>query len=150
MDREPATPGSIELTHRVYASLNQRDFDAVVAAFATSAVWDTSRWGLGTHAGHKAIRRFLEDWFGSLSSYAVEIEELHDLGNGVVQAVVLQIASRSGSHGELRVRSAPVYLWANGVIEQLTIYPDLEQARADAAELAADMAAAAERRRVRA
>ena len=144
MDRGPATSGSVELTRRVYASLNSRDFDAVVATFAPSAVWDLARWGLGTHSGRKAIRRFLEDWFGSLETYEVQIEEMCDLGSGVVQAVVLQIGHRPGSRGQLRVRSAPVYVWEGGMIAQLTLYPDIEAGRAAALETAAARAAVAQ------
>jgi len=149
MDREPATSGSVELTRRVYASLNRRDFAAVAAMFAPLAVWDISRWGLGAHGGRKAISRFLEDWFGSLEAYEVQIEEMHDLGGGVVYAVVLKIGRRPGSRGHIRVRSAPVYEWEHELIGKLTIYPDIEEGRAAAAEAAAG-ARARERRSVKA
>jgi ketosteroid isomerase-like protein len=136
MSQEPRTPDLLELTRRVYASLNSRDFDALMGVFGPTSVWDVSRWGLGTHAGLVAIRRFLEDWFGSLDEYEVQVEEMHDLGNGIVFVVVTQVAHRARSRGVLRVRSAPVFLWAEGKIALITLYPDVDEGRAAAVRAA--------------
>jgi ketosteroid isomerase-like protein len=121
-----------ERTRQLYGALNRRDFDAVVEMFAPTAVWDVSRWGLGTHTGPRAIRQFLEDWFGKLDDYEVRVEELHDLGNGIGFAVVTQIAQRARSRGALRVRSAPVFIWSEGLISVVTLYPNIEEGRAAA------------------
>ena len=136
MREDASMPDPAELTERVYGFLNARDFDSVVGMFGPESVWDVSRWGLGTHAGLQAIRLFLQDWFGSLDEYEVDIEELHDLGNGVVCAVVLQTGHSPGSRGLLRARSAPVFLWVDGRIAQVTLYPDIEEGRAVADRLA--------------
>ncbi len=134
---EPSSPDLVQRTLAVYAALNGHDFDAVMTMFGASSVWDVSRWGLGAHAGPKAIRHFLEDWFGSLEDYEVQVEEIHELGCGVVRAVVEQIAHRAGVKGVLRMRSAPVFVWGpDGTIAQLTLYRDLEEARAVAEDLA--------------
>jgi ketosteroid isomerase-like protein len=117
-------------TRAVYEALNRGDFDAVVDAFGETSTWDVSRWGLGTHAGFAAIRRFLEDWFGSLDDYEVQIEEMQALGGGVVQAVVTQVARQAGGRGVLRVRSAPVFVWVGGRIAAVTLYPDVNEGRA--------------------
>jgi ketosteroid isomerase-like protein len=129
---ERSATGVLELTRRVYAALNERQFDAVTAMFGENAVWDVSRWGLGVHAGTEAVRRFMGDWFESLEEYEVQVHELLDLGNGVVYAEVLQIARRTGSRDHLRLRSAPVYEWAGGKVARLTLYPDLNEGRAAA------------------
>jgi ketosteroid isomerase-like protein len=129
----------IELTVGVYDALNGRDFDALVAKFAPDSVWDVSRWGLGTHAGRGAISKFLHDWFGSLDRYEVRVHDMHHLGNGVVYATVLQIG-HGGGRGDIRVRSAPVYVWEGDTIAQVTVYPDLEEGRRAALSLAADRA----------
>ena len=126
---EPTATGVLELTRRVYTELNKRAFDAVTAMFAENAVWDVSRWGLGVHVGSEAIRRFMGDWFESLEEYEVQVLEMLDLGNGVVYAEVLQVARRAGSRDHLRLRSAPVYEWAEGRIARLTLYPNLSEGR---------------------
>jgi len=137
MSQDSSTPDALELTRRVYAALNRRDFDAVVDMFGPTSVWDVSRWGLGAHAGLAAIRKFLEDWFGGLVAYEVQVEEMHDLGNGVVLAVVLQVAQSRGGRGVLRVRSAPVFVWAESRIALVTLYPDVATGRAAAVRAAA-------------
>jgi len=136
MSEESAPAEPVALTRRTYAALNGRDFDTVLGMFDPVAVWDVSRWGLGTHAGLKAIRHFLEDWFGSLERYDVRIEEIHDLGNGVIWLVVLQIAHTAGSRSLIRARSAPVFVWAECRIKRVTVYPDIDEARAAAEDLA--------------
>ena len=122
----------LQRTRRAYAALNRRDFDAVIEIFGPDSVWDVSRWGLGAHAGPEAIRRFLGDWFGSLEEYEVEIEEMLDLGSGVIYAIVVQTARRAGSQRHLRLRSAPVFVWVDGVVARLTLYPDIDEGHAAA------------------
>ena len=136
MSEQSATPGPVELTRRAYAFLNARDFDSVTGMFASDSVWDVSRWGLGTHAGLQAIRHFLQDWFGSLEEYEVEIEQMHDLGNGVVWGVVLQMGRPAGSPSLLRVQSSPVFAWAEGRIARVTLYRDIDEGHAAAERLA--------------
>ena len=126
MAEEPTTPDLLELTRRVYATLNRRDFDTLAGMFGPTSVWDVSRWGLGTHTGLRAIRQFLEDWFDSLDEYEVRVEEMHDLGRGVVLVVVDQRARQGGTRGVLRVRSAPVFVWAERTIALITVYPNIE------------------------
>jgi ketosteroid isomerase-like protein len=130
-----ATPLA-ERTRRLYSALNLRDFDAVTAMFAPTAVWDVSRWGLGTHTGLRAIRQFLDDWFGKLEHYEVHVEELEDLGNGVVFAIVTQFAQQTRRRAALRVRSAPVYMWVDERIALVTLYPNIDEGRTAAARAA--------------
>ncbi len=140
------TAGPIALTVAVYEALNARDFDALVARFGPSSVWDVSRWGLGTHTGPEAVRKFLHDWFGSLDRYEVHVQDLHHLGNGVVYATVLQIG-HGGGHGDIRMRSAPVYEWDGDTIARLTLYPKLDEGRSAALLVAAERAREAAARR---
>ena len=135
---ESTTPDLVELTRGAYSSLNSRDFEALVNTFGPDSVWDVSRWGLGIHAGREAIRRFLGDWFEALDEYEVRVERTLDLGNGVIYAEVLQIARTADSRDYLRMRSAPVFIWVDGLVERLTTYTDIDEARAAAERLAAE------------
>lgn len=135
MSPEPTDPPDYaRRTRAVYDLLNGRDFDAITAMFAPDGVWDVSRWGLGAKSGREAIRRFLEDWFGSLTEYEVRVEQIDELGQGVVLAQVLQIA-RADSRGSLEVRSTPVFRWQDERIAEVTLYRDGEEARVAAARL---------------
>lgn len=136
MSQEPRTPDLVELTRSFYASLNGRDFDAVMGMFGPASVWDVSRWGLGTHGGLRAIRQFPEDWFGSVDEYEVQVEEMHDLGNGIVLVVVSHVGHRARSRGALQVRSASIFVWTESTIALLTVYPDIDEARVAAVRAA--------------
>jgi ketosteroid isomerase-like protein len=48
--------------------------------------------GIGTFEGRAAARRFLEDWRSSFDEVCWTLEEVVDLGNGVVLAVTHQDA----------------------------------------------------------
>jgi ketosteroid isomerase-like protein len=130
------TPDPLELTLRTYAFLNDHDFDAVVGMFAATGVWDVSDWGLGTHAGTQSISGFLKAWFGSMDEYRVQVEEMRDLGAGVISAVVIQMARPAGTRNTLRVQSAPVFEWQDGLIAQVTLYRAVADGREAAARLA--------------
>jgi hypothetical protein len=87
MSEESTTLGLVELMRRSLEPVNSRDFDAMMSLFAPDAVWDMSPMGMGTFEGLAAVRGFLEDWIGAYDDYAVEAEEILDLGNGVTFAV---------------------------------------------------------------
>jgi ketosteroid isomerase-like protein len=95
-----------------------------------------SPWGMGTFEGIEAIRDFFEDWLGVYEEYAMEADEIVDLGNGVSFAVLLQKGRLVGSNGEVQLRYASVGVWTNGLMRRLTNYRDIDAARATAARLA--------------
>jgi hypothetical protein len=137
MPEESTTPDPVELTRSVYAHLNSRDLDAIVGLMGPGSVWDASRWGLGIHAGPEAIRRFLEDWFGGLAEYGVRVDEIQDLGNGVVY--VVQMAHRAATErGYLELGALCVYQWVEHThtLARMTLYSDNDEARAAAERLA--------------
>jgi ketosteroid isomerase-like protein len=136
MHDEPTTPDLGELTRRLFDAASARDLDAVMRCFGPESVWDVEPWGLGTHVGPAAIRRFLDGWIGSFDEYQVNVEEILELGNGVVLAVATQHGRSAHTRGELRLRYAPVFLWAQGVAVRVTHYRDIDEARAAAQRLA--------------
>src|SRR5207244_5632074 len=119
------------LMGRVFEAANRRDLDAVVGSFAEDATLDGR--GVGTTAeGRAAIPSFLEDWFGAYEELEVGLEEVRDLGNGVVFAVVIQNARPAGSAGHVRQREGWVLVWEEGLTVQMTTYGDIDEARAAA------------------
>jgi ketosteroid isomerase-like protein len=136
MSEESTTPDLVELVRGAVAAANSRDFDAMVSLYALDAVWDMSRIGLGVHEGRAAIRRFFEDWFDTFEKWAMETETILDLGNGVVYTVNDQQARLAGSSGAVRMRDAWVCDVVEGEVVRLTVYPDIDEARAAAERLA--------------
>jgi ketosteroid isomerase-like protein len=136
MPKESTTRDLVECVRGSIQAGNDRDIDRVLTFYTPGAVWDMSPWGMGTFEGIKAIRGFFEDWFGAYEEYALQAEEVIDLGNGVAFAVLVQGGRPSGSTGEVHLRYASTTVGANGLMSRVTNYRDIGQARAAAERLA--------------
>ncbi len=136
MSGELTAAGPLDGTRQLHRLLNSRDLNAVTDLFAPGSIWDASRWGLGSHEAPASLRRFLQDWIGSFDVYELALEEIQDLGNGIVFAVFFHAADLQGGGGSLRVRSWAVLDWRAGHLVGLTSYRDVDEARAAGERLA--------------
>ncbi len=136
MPEESKTPDLVELVVAFFEAANRRDLDARMSLLAPDAVWDLSPTGIGTFKGRAAIRRFLEDWRSGYEELRWAVEEVVDLGNGVVLAVTRQDAFMGGGGPPLHEMWAYVFVWVQGMVARVTPHNDIDQARA-AAELLA-------------
>ena len=134
MSQESTTPDLVELVQRAIEAANRRDLDAVITSFAPDAVFEGRALG-DIFEGRPAIRNFLEDWFGPYEGLEVKLEDVRNLGNGGVCAVVMQDGRPVGSAGHLRQREGWVFLLVRGLIARLTI-SEIDEARAAAERLA--------------
>ncbi|MGO8904442.1 MAG: nuclear transport factor 2 family protein [Solirubrobacteraceae bacterium] len=135
MSEESTTPDLEKQTRRTIEALNRRDFDQAVVAYAVDAALEAVA-GMGTFEGRDAIRGFLEDWIGAYQDYEVRLEEFHDLGNGVTCSVVLQRGRLKGSSVFVERPTALLATRAGGLVVRLTLYTDIDEARAAAERLA--------------
>jgi ketosteroid isomerase-like protein len=135
MSEESTTPDPVELVGDVFEAVNRRDFDAMLSHFAPDAVWEAAPLGV-RFEGVAAIRDFFDDWIGSYQEFEMEPEEVLDLGNGVVFSASIQGGRPLGSTGVVRVRSGFVGVLVDGTIVQVTVYADIDEARAAAERLA--------------
>jgi uncharacterized protein (TIGR02246 family) len=119
---------------RAFEAANRRDLDAVASSFAEDATFDGR---VGDFDGRAAIRSFLEDWFGMYEELEFGLEEVRDLGNGVVFAVVVQNSRPAGSGGHLRQREGWVFVWVRDLIARLTT-SEVDEARSAAERLAGE------------
>ncbi len=134
MPEESTTHDLVELVGRAFEAANHRDLDGAAGSFAEDAIFDGR--ALGDHfEGRAAIRSFLGDWFGMYEELEFGLEEVRELGHGVVFAVVVQNGRPAGSAGHLRQREGWVFVWARGLIARLTI-SEVDEARAAAERLA--------------
>ncbi len=138
MAEESTTPDPVELVGRALAAADRRDLDAAADSFAEDATFDGRALG-DRFEGRAAIRSFLEDWFGTYEELEFGLEEIRDLGNGVVFAVVVQNGRPAGSAGHLRQREGWVFVWVGGLIAGLTV-SEVDEARAAAERLAKERA----------
>ena len=137
MSEEPTTSDLMARVHRLFEAANRGDVDTAMSFFDPDAVWEIR--GLGTSfEGVTAIRDFVEDWTGAYEEFRIDIEEMLELGHGVVLTLYHQEGRPIGASNYVRVRSAMVMLWVDGVIVRNTVYPesDIDEARAAAERLA--------------
>jgi ketosteroid isomerase-like protein len=135
MSEESTTPDRVELVRSSLEAAKGGNFDAMLSHFAPDAVWEAVPLGV-SFEGVAAIRGFFEDWIGSYDEFEMEPEEVLDLGNGVVFSASLQRGRPLGSTGVVQVRSGFVAVLVGGVIVQVMVYPDIDEARAAAERLA--------------
>jgi ketosteroid isomerase-like protein len=135
MSDESTTPDPVELVRRQIEALKRRDLDGVMSNAAEDGVMEGRTDG-GVYEGRAAIRSFLEAWWSAYEEYEYELEEVSDLGGGVVFAIVIHGGRLVGSTGgRIRLRDGWVYLWVGGTLARL-ITAEVDEARAAAERLA--------------
>jgi ketosteroid isomerase-like protein len=134
MPDEPTTPDLAERFERYVEALNARDFDLVESFYAPDALFYGR--AVSFLEGREAIRSFLEDWFGVYEEFGFEPAEFRDLGNGVTFSVISQRGRVADTAGWIPDRSAVVVTWTDGLIEKVTNFIDIDEARVAAERLA--------------
>jgi ketosteroid isomerase-like protein len=136
MAEESTNADLVELTRRSLHAANRHHADALMRFYAPDAVFDVSDAGLGTFAGVAAIRSFLEDWWATWGDHLMEVEEIVEIGRGVVFIVVREDGRLAGSDGHVEQRRGWVLLWVQDMIERQMGFLDIDQGRAAAERLA--------------
>jgi ketosteroid isomerase-like protein len=139
VSEESTTPDLVELMNTMFEADSDQDLDGVMSFYDLDAVWDLGDVGLGTFEGRAAIRAFVADWWAIWRGHDVEVQEILDLGKGVVYADVREVSQILGSDRQVEQRRAWVSLWAQGKIVRVAVYLDIDVARAAAERLAEEM-----------
>ena len=136
MPEESTTPDLVDLTRQSIDALNRGRLFGVY--LSPEVVLDTAGYGMGTFNGLEAAAGFLSEWTSSFEDLTIEPDEILDFGNGVLLTVYHQQGRPIGATNYVRVRSASVGAWVDGLIVRVTIYPetDIDEARAAAERLA--------------
>src|SRR5207237_305184 len=84
--------------------------------------------------GVATIRRFMEDWFRGYEELQFVIDELLDVGSGVVLTITRQMARPVGTTGYIQQREGWVWVGVDGLYASVTVYPEamIDEARAAA------------------
>ena len=135
MTEEPATPDLVERLQRFVDATNAADFDAMASFYAHDAVYDARRVGLRLE-GREAIRGFLEQWSSAYEEVKIEVQEVRDLGHGVMFTVISQHGRLPNTTAWVQEAFPAVSLWADGLIQHTASYLDIDEARAAAERLA--------------
>jgi ketosteroid isomerase-like protein len=136
MPDESATPDLKEGLRLWVGAINRREIDALMSFFAPDAVWEGLGAGDERLRGLTAIRGMLEDWLRPYEEYEMEVEELMDLGNGVVFSVAVNKGRPINSSAFVQWRQGSVLLMDGDLIGRIISYRDVDEARAAAERLA--------------
>ena len=128
------------ITLRVFEYVKRRDWESVLSLAASDALWDMTPVGLGTFQGHQQVRQMWEEWSGAYEEWEINVDQVEDLGNGVVLVVNHQQGRLAGSSGHVHARGAFLFRWIDGRIAQATIFPDADEGHAAAQRVAASPA----------
>jgi ketosteroid isomerase-like protein len=123
-----AAGSPVELTRRSFAAAGSGDYDLMLTFYGPDSTFDMSDWGLGVHSGEASIRTFFEAWIGAFEEFDMTLEEIRDLGGGVVFAIARQSARPPRSRSFLELRHAAIAVWEDGVALRVTNYRDTDHA----------------------
>ena len=93
---------------------------------------------MGRLEGRDAIVAFVRDYWSMWDDHHHRVEEIVDVGHGVIWGVTRERGRIKGSDAYVEARNALVILWDEGGIVRLTSYVDADKARAAAERLAQD------------
>ena len=137
MSEESATPDLVALMRGLS---DAPSIEETIRYYAPDAVYDMSKLGMGVFEGRPAIRAFLDDWETRYEDLQDEVQEIVDLGRGVVflDARISAHVVGSPAHARVNARYGYVFVWVGGKVTRATPYSDIEEARAAAERLAVE------------
>ena len=104
MSEESTTPDLVELSRRAYEATSRHDIDALEAFTLPTRSGTGPNVGIGTFEGVAAIRSFVEEWWRTWGEHTIEVEEIVDLGHGVVLSSLREDGRLVGSDGHVEQR----------------------------------------------
>lgn len=119
------SPENIEVVRRAFAALTQGGVDAAAELWHPEINWRAMAGApddVGEMNGIEAARRYVQDWYDMFDDFTSEIEELCDIGDDHVIAVIHNSgrAKRSGIPTELRY--AALYTIRDGKLVRVREY----------------------------
>jgi ketosteroid isomerase-like protein len=125
---------ALEVVRRQHDAFGREDWDAFFAFYDADVEIDLSRSGIpdgGIHHGHDGVREGWTRWRGAWEDYALEVEEMTELGDRVL--CLTRIRARSKGHGlATEVRAGEVYTVRDGLIVHFVNFLDRDDALREA------------------
>jgi ketosteroid isomerase-like protein len=125
----------VEVVTGLFEAADRGDWDAVLSAYAPDAVLETAD-GIFDAVSPARMRGFWEEIAAMFEDFAIKVETVVDLGNGIVYSIYRAEGRPAGSTGIVTERTVMIYEWVDGRITRLITRPDLDEARAAAERLA--------------
>ena len=137
MAQESATPDLVEVVAGLFEAADRGDWDTVLSAYAPYAVLETAD-GVFDAVSPARMRGFWEEVAATFEDFAIKVETVVDLGNGIVYSIYRAEGRLAGSTGVVTERMARIYERAEGRITRVITRQHLDEARAAAEWLAGE------------
>jgi ketosteroid isomerase-like protein len=121
----------MEVLREQFAATNRRDFARAMSYYAQDVVLVVKEGFLntGTFEGKEAVGEWYGDWFRAFGSdYRFHIEELRDLGGGVVYMFATYAGTGRASGAEVSDERSYLYRVVNGKITRIQFFMTREEA----------------------
>jgi len=120
---------NVETVRRMREAFDRGDVDGALAFFDPDVVANHSaRFGGSIGHGREGLSRVITEWVGTFSEFRAEIEEMRDLGDGLVLEVTLHRGRGKGSGVEVTDRFAVLYEMRDAMITRMTLFLTTEAA----------------------
>ena len=122
---------ALEVVRRQYEAFHRQDWEALFALYHPEVELDLSRSGIpdgGVHHGHDGLLEGWSRWRGVWDRYDFELEDLVEVDDDRVLALIHVNASSRGQGMDAEVRAADLFTVRDGLIVQFVNYLDRELA----------------------
>jgi ketosteroid isomerase-like protein len=122
---------AVEVLREQFAATNERDFARAMTFYSDDVVLVVEEGFLntGTFEGKEAVGEWYGDWFRAFGpDYRFQIEELSDLGGGVVYMFATYRGTGRASGAEVRDKRAYLYRVEGGRITRIQFFMTREEA----------------------
>jgi ketosteroid isomerase-like protein len=138
MIEESTTPDLVRIARQAYEAVSRGDFDAVMSLFAADAVYELSEAGWGPSRARRQSGASSRTGIAAGRNAGLRRRSFSISGTASCFTCFGRAGRLVGGDGRVEQRLASLATWANGKIEWLKDYRDIDQARADAERLAAE------------
>jgi uncharacterized protein len=123
-----------DLIRSSYDAFNRRNLDAMLEIYDPEVVWEQDEGFVepGTHYGHAGIRHVFGAIFEGFEDFRIEVEQLHEVDDERVLAIVRIVATGNLSGLKLDNPGGHLYWLRDGKVVKVKLYLDPAEARAAA------------------
>jgi ketosteroid isomerase-like protein len=122
---------NLKVVRQMYKAFHSGDIDGALGHFDPNVLVDASKArpdNVAIGRGHERLMQIVTSWMTAWKDWREEIEQIRDLGNGMVLVLSVQRGRGKGSGIEVEARWAVVYELAAGVITSMRIYQRSDEA----------------------
>jgi ketosteroid isomerase-like protein len=120
---------NVEVVRRSFEAFQRGDYEAAMDALDPRIEYDLTHFPDGqVYLGHDGVREAFRIWLGTWNDYRQELDELIDLGNDDVLAVVREFGRGKASGIEVERPTAGVWTLRDGKAIRIRFYPGKAEA----------------------